>query len=138
MRYSSPLALILVLLVIGLTGLLALASAHPGSTDDAIILLVQSRSLLGGSGWEVQTGQGPVESVTSLLDLGLKAVVLALASENGVTTLWRTTGVPYLAVRIGCVLAPWRGRGWPVACGALALALEQNVGAIHLDRKSVG
>jgi len=40
MRYSSPLALILVLLVIGLIGLLALARAHPGSTDEAFILLV--------------------------------------------------------------------------------------------------
>jgi hypothetical protein len=120
-RLSSPFGQILALAALLLAGVLALASTHAGSTDDAFVLLVQARGLLDGAGWEVQAGQGPVESVTSLLDLALKSVVLALSPAGGETTLWRTNGALYLTLLIACALVPRRGRGWPVAVGALVL-----------------
>ncbi len=132
MRLPPHLGRILATTSILLAGVLALASTRPGSTDDAFVLLVQARGLLDGAGWEVQAGQGPVESVTSLLDLALKTVVLAFSPASGETTLWRTNGALYLGLLFACALATRRGRGWPVAFGALALCPGLAEGASYM------
>ena len=132
MRPSSPLLVVMAITGMLLAGVLALASTHPGSTDDAFVLLVQARCLIEGAGWEVQTGQGPVESVTSLLDLALKTAVLAVSPAIGETTLWRTNGALYLGLLIACALVPRRGRVWPLAFGALVLCPGLAEGASYM------
>jgi hypothetical protein len=121
MRLPSPLFVVTAITGMLLAGVLALASTHPGSTDDAFVLLVQARSLIEGAGWEVQTGQGPVESVTSLLDLFIKTSLLALSSASEETTLWRTNGALYLGLLMACALVPRRGKVWLLGFGALVL-----------------
>ncbi|MEO2162498.1 MAG: hypothetical protein ABGY29_08235 [bacterium] len=132
MRPSSALGWALATAGILLAGVLALASTQPGSTDDAFVLLVQARGLLGGAGWEVQVGEGAVESVTSLLDLALKAVALGLSPASGETTLWRTNVALYLALLAACALVPKGGGRWGVAVGALVLCPGLAEGASYM------
>lgn len=132
MGLQSPLGSVLATAGILLAGVLALASTQPGSMDDAFVLLVQARGLVEGTGWELQAGQGPVESVTSLLDLALKAVVLALSPASGEATLWRTNAALYMALLCACALVPKRGRSWAFAFGALALCPGLAEGASYM------
>lgn len=93
-------------------GLLALASTRAGSLDDAFVVLTYARRLAEAGDFVYNAGEGPLDGFTSLLDVLLKAAVLALAPGDGVRTLWLTTGVLYLAA-LGSIAAVGARLGSP-------------------------
>lgn len=109
-----------------LLGTLALASARPGSVDDAFILLTYARGLATEGRLVDYAGEGAVEGFTSVLDLALKSLAVAAFPGDPVRTLWLATGALYaLALLAGVAVAARlsAGRRPEALAGAAALAL---------------
>ena len=112
-------------------GTSALATARPGSSDDAFVLLVYAREWRDRAVLAFDPTQGPLDGFTSFLDLALKTAALSLWPSDPVRTLWAFTGAAYLASLVALAWACGRfARGAPrtppiahaLAVGALALA----------------
>lgn len=111
---------------------LALASARPGSADDAFVVLIYARELLAGGGFAFGPGSPPVDGFTSLSDLLVKAAAIAVWDADPVRTLWWVTGALYVAA-----VAALAGLGWGAGrrggrlrvglASALALALAPGL-----------
>lgn len=135
LHLRAPLArvawLTLVAGVAVVAALLALASARPGSQDDAFVVLVQARELLHTGRFAYGPGGEVVDGFTSLLDLLWKALFLRIFPRDPVWTLWNVSTATYVAAVVALVLfvvgevrAAPRRRGLVLAavCSALALA----------------
>ncbi len=102
-----------------LLGAACLLLSRPGSSDDGFILLAQAQGLVSGHGFQLQPGEGPVECVTSLLDLGIKSAALWTGWGDGMQTLWVATGVLYFAYLGACLYISRKGQGGFLAAACL-------------------
>jgi hypothetical protein len=115
--------------------LASLARARPATVDDAFIVLVYARHLLGSGRLYWNLGEGPLDGFTSPLDLLVRTVGLGVGGTDPVLTSWWTC-LGYLV--LACLAAVWlcarvaRGpdpgatpRRWTLLCallGALVIA----------------
>ena len=107
-----------------LLGWLALPAARPGSTDDVFIVLTYARNLIEQGALAHELGEGRLEGFTSPLDLGFKALLLAVAPGDGLRAAWWGSLALYLTACGACAAVAWRlagGRLVPALIGLAAL-----------------
>lgn len=115
--------------------LFAFAPAIPGNIDDTFIALVYAKHLLRHGQLFWNAGDGPVEGFTSLLDVVVKAIGIAIKPGDGLQAAFWSSLLLHCAcpiLMLGVVLrltqegrAVWR---WLVAfSAALAVAASRNL-----------